>query len=94
MDVEKWSEATRPLVTAIVVTTFCAMALYLGWVHAEKMSSDQVLTVLVAFVGFATTICQYWFKEKGDQRANDQMVNTMKALGAGSANGGTGTQAK
>jgi cytochrome bd-type quinol oxidase subunit 2 len=95
MDVGKWSEATRPAVTAVVVVTFCLVTCFLVWTHAAKMNADQALTIIVAFVGFATTICQYWFKERSDSKASEQaaqqVVNTVaavKALGTGTGQPG------
>jgi len=67
MDVGKWSEATRPLVTLILICTLCYLAI-VGEIDAKDFMSLSMVVVL------------FWFKERQDAKASEQMTSQIKAM--------------
>ena len=67
MDVGKWSEATRPLVTLVLIGTACYLAV-IGSIDAKD------------FLSLATIVVLFWFKERQDSKATEQATEQIRAI--------------
>lgn len=67
MDVGKWSEATRPFVTVMLIGTACYLAV-MGSIDAKD------------FLSLATIVVLFWFKERQDSKASEQATEQIKAI--------------
>jgi hypothetical protein len=75
MDVGKWSEATRPLVTIMLIGTVCYLAIM------YKIDAKD-------FLSLATIVVLFWFKERQDQKTSEQTLSQINAI-KGTGNGPT-----
>lgn len=67
MDVGKWSEATRPLVTLILICTLCYLAIM------EIIDAKD-------FMSLAMVVVLFWFKERSDSKTSEQAISQFKTI--------------
>ena len=67
MDVGKWSEATRPLVTILLIGTACYLAIT-GTVDPKD------------FLSLATVVILFWFKDRSDEKSKEQVTDQIRAI--------------
>lgn len=77
---EKWSEATRPLVTVLVVFTVCFISSFLTIRFADQFKVNDVLNVIKDLVALAVIVVTFWFGQRTAEKANEQMINQIKAV--------------
>jgi hypothetical protein len=64
MDVTKWSEATRPLVTVVLIGTACYLAI-VGTIDPKD------------FLSLATIVVLFWFKERADLKERQDQAKAI-----------------
>jgi len=67
MDVSSWTDATRPLVTIVLIGTACYLAI-VGMIDAKD------------FLSLVTVVVLFWFKERADAKTSEQNINQIKTL--------------
>ena len=78
MDVGKWSEATRPLISMMLIATTCAIALIV--ILSIDLTKIDAMGLIKDFFGLALVAVLFWLKDRSDAKNTEQLMNTIKTV--------------
>ena len=78
MDVGKWSEITRPLISVMLIATTCAIALIV--ILSIDLTNIDAMGLIKDFFGLALVAVLFWLKDRSDAKNTEQLMNTIKTV--------------